>query len=113
MEDDRSPSPGQIQRCFPADSVRRTGHEHEWLHPFFLLEALDLRKGAIAGPFEIEGRLPKGSYEVTGFLDTDGNAIPGDLNPDPHDPVAIPTGGFEVHCEDEPVKVQLSILMPE
>lgn len=88
----------------PADGAESVGR--------FQIDDLDLRAGP-SDPIEIEVDLPAGDYQILGFMDTDGNIDPVELDPDVNDPVMIPGRAHRLECARQPIEVTFPLLLPD
>lgn len=79
----------------------------------FHFEGVDVTNGVSTMEYTIEGELPGGqSYQILGFMDTDGNADPTSPAPDEGDPVMIPIGGFPMQCAQQHITAEFALLLP-
>jgi len=79
----------------------------------FHFESIDVQGGVTTMEYTIDGSLPGGqSYQLLGFMDTDGNADPMDPGPDVGDPVMIPIGGFPMQCAQQHITAEFALLLP-
>lgn len=79
----------------------------------FMFTGVDVTAGISTMEYTIDGTLPGGqSYQILGFMDTDGNADPADPSPDEGDPVMIPIGGFPMQCAQQHITAEFALLLP-
>ena len=99
---------------FRAEDVTITG-PREGTHSVATLDIpnVDITDPAATAQYEMPFDLPAGEYQILGFMDIDGNAVPGDEDPDAGDPVALPIGAYTLSCARQPVTVEFALLLPE
>ena len=78
----------------------------------FYFEDVDVRDPDNLETYLIDTQLLTGDYQILGFMDIDGNADPEDADPDEHDPVMIPVGGYTLECAEQPITAEFAIPMP-
>ncbi len=61
--------------------------------------------------YVIDTELPRGTYQLLGFMDIDGNGAE-TTDPDEGDPVTLPIGGFDLECAEQPIVVEFALLLP-
>jgi hypothetical protein len=99
---------------FLTDEVTALGPE-EGAEPLELVTVLvDLTGGSPTPVLYTTGALSEGWVDVLGFLDSDGNVVPGTDEPDAKDPVTLPADNeFQVVADAEtPAQVHFGLLNP-
>ncbi len=78
----------------------------------FHVERVDLTDASQQPEFELPDELSAGTYQILGFMDTNGNADPMNPNPDAGDPVTLPIGAYNVQCAQQTLQVEFALLLP-
>jgi len=76
----------------------------------FHFEDVDVTVPGEGEEYLIDAPLPRGEYQILGFLDIDDDSV--DADPDEGDPVTLPIGGYDVECAENPVVVEFALLLP-
>lgn len=79
---------------------------------YFDFPDVDLTDPARNPEIELPIDVPPGKYQILGFMDIDGNAVPDNADPDIGDPVMLPIGSYELECARQPVVAEFALLLP-
>lgn len=77
----------------------------------FAFENVDTTVPGEGMEYLIDVELPRGEYQLLGFMDIDGNGAE-TTDPDEGDPVTLPIGGFDLECAEQPIVVEFALLLP-